>query len=404
MRWLLGLLLLIGISALGGYVFVKGYPYRVYSHWMEGKGWDRHYALSRYREDFLKPVPVDPMVEYKEEFGQLWKPFPLRNALVPLPVRHPLYKTIPIIQRFETKSPPMIGMSISSSKGRVLSNIYTISPRFLADYRQGQELFKLPFVRNRILKYDPEKVWKDVYSKELVVESKSMDDMIYDLYLLYLRSEMIPENVIKYGIINGDLALMEVASPDRDYKVEMINKLLNGQVYTYVLKTDLADKDSLALRTKFLSNINFSHVDSSMGDILYKEFKGLSYARQVDQEGMLYLFSAWSMNIDNSDLMREMVFYLERGSHNELQLIPLHRYAFARFGSTFTTKAIDSTDPEIQLQRMIELEKKEQRARAAKSVVVPDEAEGLSETEKLKLRLKKAKESDPRKSEDVTVH
>ena len=109
-------------------------------------------------------------------------------------------------------------------------------------------------------------------------------------------------------------------------------------------------------------------------------------------------------NALDSELMREMIFYLERGSLNELQLIPLHRYAFIRFGSTFTTKAIDSTDPEIQLQRMIELDKKEQRARAAKSVVVPDEAEGLSEKEKLKLRLKRAKESDPRKSEDVTVH
>lgn len=404
MRWLFGLLLLIGVSILGGYIFVKGYPYRVYSSWMEGKGWDQHYALARYREDFLKPKLVEPIGEYKEEFAQLWKPFPLRNALVPLPVRHPLYKAIPIIQRFDTKSSPIIGMSISSAKGRVLSNLYTVAPRFIADYRQGQNLFKLPFVRNRILKYESDKVWKDVYSKVLKIESKTMDEMIYDLYILYLRSEMIPEKVIKYGIVKDDLALLEVDSGDRDYKVEMINKLLNGEVYTYIIKTDLTDKGSLALRAKFLSDINFSHVDKSMGDILYKEFKGLSYARQVDQEGMLYLFSAWSLNIENSDLMREMIFYLERGTHNELQLIPLHRYAYNQFGTTYTTKGGDSIDPEIQLQRMIELEKKEQRDRAARSVVVPDEMEGLSEKEKLKLRLKRAKESGPSKSEDVTVH
>lgn len=404
MRWLAGLLLLIGISVLGGYIFVKGYPYRLYSRWMEGKGQDRHYSLSRYREDFLKPVSFDPVTDYKEEFGQLWKPFPLRNALVPLPVRHPLYKTIPIIQRYDTKLPPMIGMSIHSSKGRELSNLYTIAPRFLPDFRQGQELFKLPFVRNRILKYDPDELWKDIYSKELVIESKSMDEMIYDLYILYLRSEMIPDNVIKYGIIKNNLAVMEVASPDRDYKVEMINRLLNGQIYTYVLKTDLTDKDSLNLRAKFLNDVNFSHVDSSMKDILYKEFKGLSYQRQVDQEGMLYLFSAWSLDIDNQDLMREMIFYLERGTLNELQLIPLHRYAFAKFGKTFTTKNIDSSDPEIQLQRLIELERREEKARAAKTVVVPDEMDGLSSKEKMQLRLKRAKESDPLKSEDVTVH
>ncbi len=406
MRWLAGFLLLLALSLLGGYVFIKGYPYRLYANWANGEGWNQYYMISSYRNLYLTPEAVAPLEEYKEDYQQLWKPFPLRNALVPFPVRHPLYRTVPIIQRYKTNAPPLIGMSILSAKGRELTNLYTIPARFLPDYSLGQELFKLPFVRNRILKYDQNQVWKDIYSKKIEVVSKSMDEMIYDLYLIHLRAEMIPRDAIRYGLIDGELAVLEVKSPDKDYRVEMINKLLNGQVYTYVLKTDLRNPNSTKLRSKFLSSINFTHVDSSMGDILYREFKQLSYARQVDSEGMLYLFSAWSMDIDNEALMREMIFHLERGTLNELQLVPLHRYAFSRFGSTFTTKAsdADNTDPEIHLQRMIELDRKEQRARASRSVKVPDEMEGLSEDEKMRIRLRKAKEAGPSESSDVTVH
>lgn len=408
MRWLAGFLLLVLLSLLGGYIFIKGYPYRLYSNWARGEGWNNYYMISSYRDIYLTPVEFDPVVEYKEDFSQLWKPFPLRNALVPLPTRHPLFRTVPIIQRFNPKADPLIGMSILSAKGRELSNLYTVSAKYFPDFSFGQELFKLPFVRNRILKYDINQVWNDVYSKKIEVKSKEMDEMIYDLYLIHLRSEMIPDKAIKYGILKDGIAVLELESEDKDYKIEMINKLLNGQVYSYVLKTDLRNDESKKLRSKFLGSINFSHVDSSMGDILYKEFKQLSYNRQVDPEGMLYLFSAWSMDINNENLMKEMIFYLERGSNNELQLVPLYRFSYSQFGTTFTTKdsGVNSLDPEIQLRRMIELEKmkEKEKAAASKVIVVPDEMEGLSKEEKMLIRLRKAKEADPLETDDVTVH
>lgn len=406
MRWLAGFLLLITLGLLGSYIFVKGYPYRLYSSWAKGENWNNYYIIRGYRKDLLIPKPIDPVEDYKEDFVQLWRPFPIRNTLIPLPVRHPLFKTIPLIQRYSSKTPPMIGMSIHSAKGRELSHIYTIAARYLPDYTLGQELFKLPFVRNRILKFDSQQVWRDLYSKNIEVKSKSMDEMIYDLYIIHLRSEMIPENAEKFGLIDNDVAVIEIASTDKDYKIEMINKLLNGQIYTYVLKTDLKKNESKKLRSKFLSSINFSHVDSAMGDILYREFKNLSYQRKIDQEGMLYLFAAWSLDIEKSELMREMIFYLERGTQNQLQLIPLHHFAFAHYGSTFTTKNTETgfADPALELQKLIELDRREQRARAAKSVVVPDAMEGLTREEKMQIFLQKAKESKPSQSEDITVH
>ncbi|HLW58237.1 MAG TPA: hypothetical protein VKY27_12665 [Bacteriovoracaceae bacterium] len=406
MRWLAGFLLLVALCLLGSYIFIKGYPYQLYSSWLNGKGWNKYYMISSYRSLYLLPKDIDPLEDYKEDFQQLWKPFPLRNTLVPFPVRHPLFRTVPIIQRFDSKSDPLIGMSILSAKGRELSNLYTVTARYLPDYSLGQELFKLPFVRNRILKYDQNQLWRDVYTRKIEVNSKDMDEMIYDLYIMYLRSEMLPPNAIKYGLIHDDIAVLEIESEDKDYRVEMINKLLNGQVYTYVLKTDLRNPESKKLRSKFLRSINFTHVDNSMGDILYKEFKQLSYHRQIDSEGMLYLFSAWSMDIKNENLMREMIFHLERGTQNDLQLIPLYQFAYSQFGTTFTTrKGGAESNPEIQLQRMIELERKEEREKAArKAVVTPDELENLSEEEKMMIRLRKAKEGGPLQTDDVIVH
>lgn len=407
MRWLAGFLLLVALCLLGGYIFIKGYPYRLYSSWLSGHGWNKYYMISSYRSLYLVPKNIDSIEEYKEDFQQLWKPFPLRNTLVPFPVRHPLFRTVPIIQRYDSKSDPIIGMSILSAKGRELSNLYTVTARYLPDYSLGQELFKLPFVRNRILKYDQNEVWKDIYTRKIEVGSKNMDEMIYDLYIMYLRSEMIPKNAMKYGLIHDDIAVLEIESEDKDYRVEMINKLLNGQVYTYVLKTDLRNPESTKLRSKFLRSINFTHVDNSMGDILYKEFKQLSYNRQIDSEGMLYLFSAWSMDIKNESLMREMIYYLERGTQNDLQLIPLYQFSYSQFGSTFTTRrgSVDSSNPEIQLQRMIEIERKEEREKASrKAVVTPDEMENLSDEEKMMIRLRKAKEGSPSQTDDVIVH
>lgn len=407
MRWLAGLLLLLALCLFGGYIFIKGYPYHLYSSWGSGEGWNKYYLISSYRSMYLAPPEIDTIEEYKEGFQQLWKPFPLRNTLVPFPVRHPLFRTVPIIERYDSKTDPLLGMTLLSPKGRELSSIYTIPARYLPDYSLGQELFKLPFVRNRILKYDQNKVWKDVYSRKIEISSKDMDEMIYDLYIIHLRSEMIPPNAVKYGVIHDDIAVLEIESKDKDYKVEMVNKLLNGQVYTYILKTDLRNPESKILRSKFLLSINFTHVDNSMGDILYREFKQLSYNRQVDSEGMLYLFSAWSMDIKNESLMREMITYLERGMQNDRQLLPLYKFSFAQFGSTFTTRkgGNESSSPEVQLQRMIELEKREQREKAARSsILVSDEMDMLSEEEKMLIRLRKAKEAGPAETEDVTVH
>lgn len=406
MRWLVGILLTIGLVAIGSYIFVKGYPYRLYSNWIEGHEWNRYYSISNYDSKFLTPNLIDDVPPYKEDYSQLWREFPIRNAKIPLPVRHPMFQTTPILESHGKKAPAEIGVAILTPNGRELSRIHTLPMMYLPDLSQGQDLFKLPFVRNRILKLPKDKLWKDLFSKKIEVESKSLDDMIYDLYLLHFRSKILPKKTIGYGVLDDERVVVELDSDDKDYRKELIMRNDNGAIYSFLIRTETNKDESMKLRAKFLDQISFVPNDPAMAKFLYTEFKHLNFSRQIDQEGMLYLYSAWTQNMDNLDLLKETIFYLERGRDNALQLRPLYFFALKHYGKTYTTKRLfnDHDDPELVLQRKIEIEniEKAQAAERAKASI-PNERE-LTPDDRMNLYLKQAKEAPAKDRNDMIVH
>jgi hypothetical protein len=406
MRWLLGFFLLLGLSLFGGYVFLKGYPYRLYSNWVQGQEWNIYYSIPNYSKSLLRPSALGDIPPYKEDYVQLWKSFPLRNSLIPLPTRHPLFITVPIIELKDKNEPPHVGISILSSNGRELSRVFTLPTALTQDHTHGQELFKLPFVRNRILKKDLDQVWKDVFTHVIEMKSKSMDEMIHDLYILHLRSKLLPSQTVKYGLLKDGKAMIELKSEDKDYIVELIMKQEAGRIYSFVLKTEKRSIESQKLRSKFLETIAFSPIDSAMGRLIYTEFKQLNFARQVDQEGMLYLFSAWTQEVESSELLKEMIFYLERGKHNSKQLKSIYQFALKKYGKTFTTRNVftENEDPELVVNRKMEIEEIEKRENAARAKIRPPETLNLSPEEKMNMYLKKAKEAGPIENEDMTIH
>lgn len=397
----------MAMVVFGGMNLLKAYPYRLYSKWVSGEGWNKYYSITGFRPLYLKPVSVTEIPPYKEDYSQLWKVFPLGNSQVPLPVRHPLFQTVPVIEETGPKKTPQVGISILAPSGRELSRLYSLPTNFSQDHTQGQELFKLPFVRNRILKLPMDQVWRDVFSHEIKNEKKSADAMIYDLYILHLRSKMIPKETLRYGLIkDGKQAMIELSSKDRDYILELVMTYDNGRIYSYVLKTEINNNESRKLRAKFLATVSFNPVDTAFSRFLYTEFKQLNFARQVDQEGMLYLFAAWSQSPDNSELFREMIFYLERGRNRELQLQPLYTFAYKHFGKTFTTRKDinESGDPSLLLQRKIELEGIEKKRMLERAKLQTQDAPDLTPEEKMNLYLKKAKEEGPKDKDDMTIH
>lgn len=405
MRLIATVMIIFGV-ALGVSAWrLWSYPSSLYSKWMKGEGWNRYYEITNFRPLLLRPLPIDSISEYKEEYPELWKDFPLRSTMLPLPVRHPFFTTVPILD-FDKKVKSLhLGMSFLGPGGRENSRIYALATGIQKDYTTGLDLFKLPYVKNRIVAHSPEKLWKDIFTMELIPKKKSLDEMIYDLYLLYIRSKLLPKETIRYGLISGTAkAIMELESKDKDYIMELVMIQDRGSVYSHVLRTEKNSEESRKLRSKFLTSITYSPTDSAMSRILYTEFKQLNFTRQVDQEGMLYLFSAWSQDTSNEDLLREMVFYLERGSKYHKHLSTFYKYSFLKYGKTFTTRDVftEEDEPEIALQRKIELEAIG-KGRALKDKV-SDPGPELTPDERMNIYLKKAKEAQPENKDEMTIH
>jgi hypothetical protein len=407
MRWLAIVILVLVVALGGAYFYFKDYPYRKYAHWMKGEEYNLYYQISGYKAFYLKPPGLEEIPPYKEDYIQLWKEFPLRNSIVPLPTRHPMFQSIPIIDLRGKTVAPQLGVILHDAKGREISRVYTLPNRLYQDQSQGQELFKLPYVRNRLLNKGLNQIWKDIFSYEILVKPKTNDEMIYDLYILHLRSKMLPPETVRYGLIKeGKQALIELTSQDKDYMVELVLTQDSGSIFSYIIKTEKENLESRKIRAKFLETITFSPVDEDIGRLLYTEFKQLNYARQIDQEGMLYLFSAWSQQPENVDLLKEMIYYLERGDNTKKQLAALYAFAFKKYGKTFTSRkdVMETDDPELALQRKIEIEERENRKAAEENKGKAPPAPELTPDEKMNIYLKKAKEDKAKPVEDMTVY
>ncbi len=402
LRILMGLIL---VSVIIGGFYLWRFPYSLFSQWMNGEGWNQFYEVSDYRSLYLNPVSLEKMSESKEEYPELWKDFPIRSTMLPLPVRHPFFVTIPLIEFDKKANRLQLGISFVGPGGRENSRIYVLPSSVQKDYTTKLELFKLPYVKNRLLSKSPEEVWNDTFSRQLVIKDKPLHEMIYDLYILYIRSKLLPKGAIRYGINANKQAIVEIESRDKDYIVEMVMIPNRGNLYTYFVRTEKNNEESRKLRTKFLTNVTFSPLDTDMSRILYTEFKQLRFSQQIDQEGMLYLFSAWSQDTSNVELLKEMIFYLERGSKYHKHLSTFYKYAFLKYGKTFTTRDVftDQDEPEIALQRKIELEAQEKGSTVSREKVKEPGAE-LTPDERINIYLKKAKEASPEKKDEMTIH
>ena len=386
--------------------FLWRYPSSLYDKWMKGEGWNKYYEISEFRPLLLKPLEPESIPEYKEEYPELWKDFPLRSTMLPLPVRHPFFVTVPILDYDKKVKSLQLGMNFLGPGGRENSRIYVLPSGIQKDYSIGLDLFKLPFVKNRIVSLSPEKLWTDIFTKKIEAKDKPLNEMIQDLYLLYIRSKILPRETVRYGIIPGkSTAIIELSSKDKDYIMEMVMIQDKGNLFTYVLRTEKNNEESRKLRSKFLYTITFSPTDTDMARILYTEFKQLNFTRQVDQEGMLYLFSAWSQDTSNVDLLKEMIFYLERGSRYHKHLSTFYKYAYAKYGKTYTTRDVftDQDDNEIALQRKIELEAVG-RGQVVEREKVNQVGPELTPDERMNLYLKKAKEAPVQKKDEMTIH
>jgi hypothetical protein len=392
------LFIVVSVVSFGVY-FSVNLPTMFYDRLVKNEIKNDYYYMKKYRHDLFKHSTFKIEVGDKDVAENTWKKFHLGDVLIPLPVRHPLYLTVPILDdALNTKT--KFGIKLVGHDSREIIKILFLPNSRFSLRQRDLKFFEIPIVKKILESKSYEKIWDDLFTLEIpkhFKEFKNFELAAYYMYILYLRSEFFPNDMITFGrITDTNKYLIRVESTNKDYRNDIIMFRHNDQVLSYLVRTNVLYDKSILLKSRFLRDITFQESSKSMAKLYYGEFKTLPFFRKKDQEGMVYLLSAWSHDIGNKGYLREMIQMLERGENNYTQLKPLYEYSLKHFGQTFSSKEYGSEfeDPEVRLKKKIEAEDRRliEEARILKSKVIE-----LSDEEKLQLRLKRAKERRSKK-------
>lgn len=373
----------------------------------------------------MKPTPREyydghDMLIFKEDESikitkNLFQNIHLSNFEMTLPTGMPSLSMIPEIKVQSNKI--RLGASLIDAKNREYFS-FNAEKEFLFDINiETQDLYLLPVFRNYLAKKSPQDIWKDIFSKKLSLPSnegksfkQSLDalnevsyyELVYNLYILNLRSRLLPENIKRIEFDSKSEVGSVVFEDGQSRRVERIFVLNQGIVYPITIRTNLLYPLAKISRNRFIDNLKFKNSTKDSSVSIYAEYKNLEYRERLDQKGMILLFSAWSHDIDNKDYIRVIILFLERGQTNIKFLRPFYEYAYKKFGSTFSNEKdflIETGEEKLKRKMSEELEL-EQKLEASKKAPT-FEGQIDNQDEKIKSMLIKAKESKSNSDDKV---
>lgn len=382
-------------------------PHYLYSKVLKNEIKNKWFYINEYRNDLLTPSRYPFKNIESMSADNLWKDFQMGDVLIPLPYKHPFYKIVPLLDA--KKKNMELGLSFRDLSNREFAKVFFIENNFFKNVLQSQELFKLPISRDIIRKVKKTIIWADLFSKEIKDNNIDYAEMIYNLYLLQLRHLFIHKNAISFGNIGQqDVGIIMLESADMDFDCELVMTMRNGMIYSYVLFTDKASPEGRELRDRFLNKVKFIRGDQNIAKINYNEFKALPFTSQAKQEGLIYLYAAWSnWQEKQEELLKEIIFYAERGRLDQ-QLKIFYQYALDKYGKTLSSLSSDQIlDTKLKLTKKIEEEKDDlairQKAIIEQQEKIKNEPE-LSSEQRLKLKLRNAKEAKRQKQDKQVLN
>ncbi|MFT6631115.1 MAG: hypothetical protein ACJAS4_001062 [Bacteriovoracaceae bacterium] len=356
MRTLILLFLFIGGLIFTGLTLSFITPYYLYNQVVNKNYKSRWFSLDVYSKNFLKPDLNIPFQRLNLPNNNFWQKFHYGDLHIPLPVKNPFYFVVPNLQYNKKTRRTKFGISILNSGNEKISEIFFLPNGKFPNYIGNQEVFELPLVRKEIINKSNDEVWKDVFTRDISEWKIDPEQMAYHLYLLQFRSKILKSNTKKFGFLNGlDKVVIDIEYPNKDYKAELIINKRGDSLYSFVIVSRKGNKDAKLIRYKFIQDMDYIESTPSLSDIIFREFKSLTYADQVDHTGMLYLLSAWSHNDSKKELIEQSIFFLERGQRNENQLKSLYKYYFDRYNEFFSKRRVKglNMEEELQLQKNI---------------------------------------------------
>ncbi|MBD64451.1 MAG: hypothetical protein CME62_04550 [Halobacteriovoraceae bacterium] len=351
------LIFLTVILGIGAYVLIS--PYYYYNQIVNQGEMNNWFTIANHSEFLVKAEPPIEISKSELVNENLWKKFHFKTVTVPLPVKNPFYFVAPVMKYNSELKSSDFGLSIFNAKDEILGQLYFLPKFSFPNVLNSQKIFELPVVRQHLTQKKYNNIWKDIFSKDISQWEISYGEMIYNLYLLELRSKLINKRVFKYNYIsNTNRAIFQLEYKDKDYKSYLVLNKRGSYIYSFIMNIKVENAEAEKIKNKMLLEIDFLDTTESLADIIYQEFRSLPFARQIDHEGMLYLLSAWSHNENRLEILSSAIQFLERGRENQRQLEPLYEYVFARVGRTFSRRKVGGVKlkPEVLLKLNIELE------------------------------------------------
>ncbi|MCO4792596.1 MAG: hypothetical protein KC493_02700 [Bacteriovoracaceae bacterium] len=415
------IILLIG----GGIFTVSLIPYHIYTLALS-EGVDTDFVKtnvlpsSMYKGSLYSFKKLDAVFVEDES---LYKTFHFDSFTLPFPFRHPLFKAMPLVENL-SKDKPNLGLRLMDQKGKMISEFLNgESFKFYLELGK-HKLFNLPVYKKMILDKSQETVFRDMFEKDITIpDYKSMgfinyiryikkrysyDELVYNLFILKLRNDYLPKKAWKiayYEKKGYGIAEINIEKEGDKFLQEIVFILHRGNIYSLSLKSRKYTSEAEAYRRRLMQNLNWKESISGDSSVpIYSEYRELEYQKRIDQEGMLYLFAAWSHEIHKKEFLKEMIQFLERGKENTMQLTPLYQFAYKKFGTTFSLKDKLKEDAKARLDRKIKEELEDELRREKQNNSEIDDSRFESEEKKIEYFLDNAKEAkNSDEDEDVLV-
>lgn len=393
------LVVLLGSGSLLSYFWFKSF----YLDLVSGKEGFSYFELSGDTVYLQSSSVKIPEKSINRDEG--WERVQVSNFNFLLPTTHPFYQILPLFHMINEKF--IFGVELKSSSSKDIASLQFLDSRYLSKGSSVQKIFELPLAKKVLAQKSVKQLWSDLFELNVDQFSDDIEVLIYQLFIVDLRSRFFPPKTKAFGLITPERALVELESTDKDYRNDLVLINRQGHIVSYIVRSHLLNSDAQKMRDYYINNIKYQDNNSSISEIIYKEFKQLPYEDKVAKRGMTHLFSAWSSSPKNPEYVQEMVFYLEKGGEiNFGMLNPIYEASLMMFEKTFTQfpVALKRVSSKIFLQRKKELEVVEQIRGLTDSQNIKDEPiniHNLPDKQRAKIYLEKAKkESKAKKSKN----
>lgn len=338
----------------------------------------------------------------------LYQTFHFHHFEIPMPMNHLLFSLIPTI-KIES-SGPRLGARFQNGKNAELFSFMLEKTYKLETTSGDQKLFILPIFKNYISRKSNDEIWGDLFQKQLSLPSNegksffeslkelrtvSYKDLVYNLYILYNRRYVLPKNTLEFSFYKErNIGIVKLPSDDPRILVERLYVINEGLIFPVVIRTRLNDTSSMNFRSKFIREINYKSTNTDSAISIYARYKQIPYGQRIDQQGMTYLYSAWSHDPENRDYIRVIILFLERGQLNLKYLKPFYEYAYKKFGSSLSADSgfLSETASET-LKRRISEELEAEVKKEAERKAANFEGQFGTPEDKIKFNLQKAKDN-----------